>query len=327
MHYQRAKWIFRDGFFWLYSFWIVSFVFYVRINCYFHQLFVCFVKIITKSPKRSVKTPESSWIFWVSADNIRKVFDCDCDVCLSSISVVKFSKMQKIVVIFRTEHNDFFIAEESSEILWFLCVNVTKFKPCFVIAGVFLQVFIETFHVIVPFICCLSYQKKYLQSADWLLPWIEISFIIHDKIIEMDGIWFSAQGKVNESCQLFYCRDISKSLFEFLQVAFEFTADLKFKTWTNEIACVKEFLDIWKFTIVWFWIVFQQCESLLKSTFGEIVFASPNEFQDLISFFCAWIIYFQEGMEFWLIVKHIGMNDDNKIICIILIFLGAYKMR
>lgn len=46
----------------------------------------------------------------------------------------------------------------------------------------------------------------------------------------MDGIWFSAQGEVNESCQLFYCRDISKSLFELLQVAFEFTAYLKFKT-------------------------------------------------------------------------------------------------
>jgi len=90
---------------------------------------------------------------------MRIIFYCVFDIIFSTKSNVKLGKFKSVMIIIRMIENDFLHTEQSSKIESFLSVKLAKFNPNFSIIGIFFQVRIELFYVLINSSLFLFFKK------------------------------------------------------------------------------------------------------------------------------------------------------------------------
>jgi len=108
------------------------------------------------------------------------------DIIFSTKSNVKLGKFKSVMIIIRMIENDFLHTEQSSKIESFLSVKLAKFNPNFSIIGIFFQVRIELFYVLINSSLFLFFKKDiYFWGSQYSFSWIEITKIFLDYTLKI----------------------------------------------------------------------------------------------------------------------------------------------
>ena len=126
------------------------------------------------------------------------------DIVLSAKSNIKFGKFKSKMIIIRMIENDFLHTEQSSKIESFFSVKLAKFNPNFSIIGIFLQIRVKLFNVLINPSLFLFFKKDlYFWSSQYSFSWIKVTKIFSDYTLKVCFVSFI-------DCEWDKCREFLK---------------------------------------------------------------------------------------------------------------------